>query len=148
MVAPSKNRPALDAARHARDLLDAHQPRAALAIASRALRGGEDATLRLMRARALLAFRADDEAERDLARCLKLDVRCAGAYQLLCELALRRGELAAAELFLRDALRLAPTELRNIELARVVQGWKQARAAASRARAGQPGRTVLDQLAA
>lgn len=122
------------AARRAGELVAAGQPRAALAIATRHLRRGETAELRLVRARALLAFRAVAAAERDLVRCVALDPTSVVAHQLLCELALRRGDLAGAELFLKDVRRLAPRDARTAELTRVVVGWRRARAAALAAR--------------
>jgi uncharacterized protein HemY len=134
MLASAHPHLTVDAARHAGDLLAAGRARAALALVNRALRGGERADLRLLRARALLAFRAEAEAERDLVRCLRLEPSSLVAHQLLCELALRRGDLAAAELFLKDSLRLSPDDERTTELAYVVLGWRRARAAARRAR--------------
>jgi hypothetical protein len=118
---------AISVARRAAELIDKGDPRAALALASRALRDGDHATLRLVRARALLAFRADEAAGRDLTRCLELAPRTVTALQLLCELALRRGDLAVAEIFLRDALALAPEDKRNAELGVVIRGWRRGR---------------------
>jgi hypothetical protein len=129
MRKPSNNQALSTAARRAAALLDAGQARAALALASRALRVGERADLRLLRARALLSFRAEREARRDIGRCLRLDQNNAAAFHLLCELALRKRDLVAAEVFLRDARRLAPTHPRTRELSVVVEGWRDARVA-------------------
>ncbi len=66
----------------------------------------EDVELRLLLGRALMALRRDAEAQIEVAHCLKLRPRCPEAYQLLGELAFRRDELNAAEIFFREALRL------------------------------------------
>ena len=70
----------------------------------------ENVELRLLRARALTALRRDEEAQRELRRCLRLDPRSAPCYRLLGELSLRRDELESAEIFLKEALRLDPNE--------------------------------------
>jgi tetratricopeptide (TPR) repeat protein len=64
--------------------------------------------LRILHARALLALRLDAEAQRVISDCLQRAPRCADAYRLLGELALRRDELKSAEIFVRESLRLDP----------------------------------------
>lgn len=64
--------------------------------------------LRLLRARALLALRNDDEARVELSECVRREPRCAEAYRLLGELLVRRDEPDSAAVFLREALRLDP----------------------------------------
>src|SRR5690606_4994663 len=72
--------------------------RAVLALATRSIKDdGESAELRLRRARALLALHRDAEAGADLARAQLLDPRDPTAPLLLCEVALRQKDLAAAE---------------------------------------------------
>jgi tetratricopeptide (TPR) repeat protein len=64
--------------------------------------------LRMLRARAWLALRRDLEAQQDLSDVIRTEPRCATAYRLLGELAVRRDELASARIFLREAVRLDP----------------------------------------
>lgn len=70
----------------------------------------ENVHIRLLRARALTALRRDEEAQRELRRCLRLDPRCSPCYRLLGELSLRRDELDSAEIFLKEAVRLDPLD--------------------------------------
>lgn len=109
------------------------QPGAALALVTGALgRTGRppDARLIVRRARALLALRRDDEARADLVSLLSdvhMDSRAgcaASAMRLLCEIALRAGQLERAGTFLAAALRLDPHHPRACELRRVVGGWR------------------------
>ena len=61
--------------------------------------------LRILRARALMALRRDEEAKRELSRALRWHPASGEAYRLLGELAIRRGKLKAASTFLRQAVR-------------------------------------------
>jgi hypothetical protein len=69
-----------------------------------------------MLARALLALRQDLEAQRQLGECLRRDPRCAAAYRLLGELALRNDELKSAEIFFRESLRIDPNDSHTEDL--------------------------------
>lgn len=113
----------------AADQLLAHgHHRAVLALCTRALADhGDRARLRVQRARALMALGCDDDAECDLALALRLAPRWAHPHRLLCEIALRRRDLDAAEIFLDRALRLDPTHPRTHELAHVILGWRAER---------------------
>src|SRR5688572_28052489 len=64
--------------------------------------------MRLLLARALLALRRDPEAQEQLSEALQREPRCAEAYRLLAELAMRRDEMKSAEIFAREAMRLDP----------------------------------------
>ncbi len=75
----------------------------------------DNIALRLLYAQALLALRQDTEAQKQLQQCLRAKPRCAQAYRMLGELALRRDELKSAEIFFREALRLEPAD-KNTEL--------------------------------
>lgn len=77
--------------------------------------------LRLLRARALLALRIDQDAQLELAECVRRDPRCAEAYRLLGELGVRRDEAESAAVFLREALRLDPGDERAKEFLGVAQ---------------------------
>ena len=115
--------------------------RAVLALATRSLaEEGEDAALRLRRARALLAMHRDDEARADLGQALLLAPREITAPLLLCELALRARDLPAAERYLIDAMRVDARNPRVTELTAVIRGWRMAiaRTAAARTAAGPP----------
>jgi hypothetical protein len=81
--------------------------------------------LRIIRARALMALRRDDEAKRELGRVLRWHSPSAEAYRLLGELAIRSGKLEAAETFLRHAVRLAPAEPSLAALLDLVQSSNQ-----------------------
>ena len=64
----------------------------------------DDVRVRILLARALMALRRDGEAQSEVSAALRHDPTCAEAYQLLGELAFRRDELRAAEIFLRDVV--------------------------------------------
>lgn len=81
--------------------------------------------LRLLRVRALMALRRDDEAQRELARVLDRDSETAEVFRLLAELAIRRGKLRAAETFLKHALRLSPGDPQIEPLLDLVQSSNQ-----------------------
>lgn len=66
--------------------------------------------LRILRARALMALRRDEEAKRELSRALRWHPESGEAYRLLGELAIRRGKLKAASTFLRQAVRFSDDE--------------------------------------
>ncbi|MSP16754.1 MAG: tetratricopeptide repeat protein [Myxococcales bacterium] len=93
--------------RAARELFDQGNHRQALVICRAALsREPDDVSTQLLLARSLLALRHDDEAQLELALVLRDHPRVGEAYELLAELAIRRDELYAAEIFLAEALRL------------------------------------------
>lgn len=77
--------------------------------------------LRLLRARALLALRYDQEAQLELSECCRRDPRCAEAYRLLGELGVRRDEADSAAVFLREAIRLDPGDAQAKEWLGVAQ---------------------------
>lgn len=111
--------------RIAEQLLADGKHEAAVAHSTAALRaGGDRPELRVSRACGLLAMRRLDEAERDLALALRLRPESATIHRLLCEAALCRGDLAAAEMFLDRALDLDPWHPRARELAQVTLGWR------------------------
>ncbi len=114
-----------EAIRIAEQLLANGEHRALVAHCTRALReGGDRPELRVCRARGLMALRCLDLAERDLALALRLRPESATVHRLLCEAALCRGDLAAAETLLDRALDLDPSHPRARELALVVLGWR------------------------
>lgn len=93
----------------ARELFDARQFPGVAAVCAEALaEQPRDVSLRLLRARALLALRRDAAAQGEVSEILRLEPGCGGAYRLLGELAARRDELASAHVFLCEAQRLAP----------------------------------------
>ncbi len=67
-----------------------------------------DLPMRLLLSRALLALRRDAEAQEGLSEALRREPRCAEAYRLLAQMAMRRDELKSAEIFAREAMRLDP----------------------------------------
>jgi tetratricopeptide (TPR) repeat protein len=120
----------LEIASAADQLLARGEFRAVMAVCGRALHDhGDHPRIRIARARALMAMRRHREAERDLALAIRLDPGSAMAHRLLCEIALCRGDLGAAEVFLDRALRLDPAHPRARELAEVACGWRERREA-------------------
>jgi Tfp pilus assembly protein PilF len=116
-------------------LLARREYRAVVAVCGRALHDhGDHARVRIARARALMALRRPVEAERDLALAIRLDPGSATAHRLLCEIALCRGDLGAAEVFLDRALRLDPSHPRARELGEVAIGWRARRDARAQRR--------------
>lgn len=89
--------------------------------------------LRVLRVRALLALRRDEEARRELSRVLRWGSQTAEVetemtaevFRLLGELAIRRGKLRAAETFLRQALRISPADRKIQALLELVQSSNQ-----------------------
>lgn len=81
----------------------------------------DDVRLRILLARALMALRRDGEAQSEVSAALRHDPTCAEAYQLLGELAFRRDELRAAEIFLREALRLDAEDHHSRVLLDIIQ---------------------------
>jgi hypothetical protein len=81
--------------------------------------------LRVLRVRALLALRRDEEARVELSRILRSHQETAEVFQLLGELAIRRKKLDAAETFLRHALRLAPHDRKVSALLELVRSSNQ-----------------------
>lgn len=92
----------------------------------------DDVDLRLLLARALMALRRDGEAQIEVAAALRARPRCPEAYGLLGELAFRRDELRASEIFLREALRLSPGDAFASELLTLVRSRIQPAAAAAK----------------
>lgn len=66
----------------------------------------DDLELRTLFARALVALRQDDQAERQIGELLRRDANSSMGFQLLGELAYRRDDLASAEIFFRESWRL------------------------------------------
>lgn len=81
--------------------------------------------LRILRARALLALRRDEEAQRELRCILRWNSETAEVFSLLSELAIRRGKLDAAVTFLKQALRLAPDDRKVAALLDLVRSSNQ-----------------------
>jgi len=92
----------------------------------------DDVDLRILLARALMALRRDAEAQAEVSQCLRLRPRCPEAYQLLGELAFRRDELRAAEIFLREALRLNAEDAHSKVLLDIIQAMTKPAAAAAK----------------
>jgi tetratricopeptide (TPR) repeat protein len=108
-------------------LLLGRQYRAVLALCSRTLgEEGDDPSLYLRRARALLATHRDGEAALDVERARALAPASIDAVVLLAEIALRRSDLKQADHLLQIALRRSPAHPRAAELRRVVSGWYRA----------------------
>jgi tetratricopeptide (TPR) repeat protein len=96
------------------------------ALCADALEGDPDnLELRILRVRALLALRRDEEAKRELSRVLRWGSETAEVFCLLGELAIRRGKLQAAETFLTQALRLSPGDRKTEALLELVQSSNQ-----------------------
>jgi tetratricopeptide (TPR) repeat protein len=87
--------------------------------------------LRLLLAKALMALRRDAEAQVEVAHCLRQGPKCPDAYQILGELAFRRDELNAAEIFFREALRLNPEDVHSRVLLDIIQSIRTRPAAAA-----------------
>ncbi|HWM86691.1 MAG TPA: tetratricopeptide repeat protein [Kofleriaceae bacterium] len=81
--------------------------------------------LRVLRVRALLALRRDEEARRELSRILRWHSETAEVFRLLGELAIRRSKLQAAETFLRQALKLSPADRKVEALLELVRSSNQ-----------------------
>lgn len=89
-------------------LFQSRQYGSAASICAQALELDPDnLELRILRARALMALRRDEEAKRELSRALRWHPASGEAYRLLGELAIRRGKLKAASTFLRQAVRFS-----------------------------------------
>ena len=86
----------------------------------------ENVHIRLLRARALTALRRDEEAQRELRMCLRLDPRCAPGYRILGELSLRRDELDSAEIFLKESVRLDKDDPDANDLLRIARSIRGA----------------------
>lgn len=81
--------------------------------------------LRLLRARALLAIRRDEEAHFELRCLLRWHSETSEVFGLLGELAIRRGKLDAAVTFLKQAQRLAPGERKIATMLDLLQSSNQ-----------------------
>jgi tetratricopeptide (TPR) repeat protein len=81
--------------------------------------------LRVLRVRALLALRRDEEAKRELSKVLRWGSETAEVFRLLGELAIRQGKAYAALTFLRQAVRLAPDDTRAESLLKVLLSSNQ-----------------------
>lgn len=84
-----------------------------------------DVEMRLLRARALLALRRDDDAQADLRDCLRRESSCAIAYRLLGEMCFRRDDFYSASVFLTEAVRLRPADVDTRDLLAVVDSLIQ-----------------------
>ena len=81
--------------------------------------------LRLLRARALLALRRDEEAHFELRCLLRWHSETPEVFGLLGELAIRRGKLDAAVTFLKQAQRLAPGDRKIAAMLDLLQSSNQ-----------------------
>ena len=81
--------------------------------------------LRILRARALMALRRDEEAKRELSRALRWHPASGEAYRLLGELAIRRGKLKAASTFLRQAVRFSNENASARDLLELIESSNQ-----------------------
>jgi len=81
--------------------------------------------LRILRARALMALRRDEEAKRELSRALRWHPASGEAYRLLGELAIRRGKLKAASTFLRQAVRFSDESASARDLLDLIESSNQ-----------------------
>jgi len=88
--------------------------------------------LRLLLAESLMSLQRDVEAQEEVAAALRENPRCPQAFRLLGELAFRRDELRAAEIFLREALRVAPDDRCSSDLLEMVKLRKTPAAAAAK----------------
>jgi tetratricopeptide (TPR) repeat protein len=111
----------------AQQMYRAKQYTGVASLCAEALEGEPDnLDLRIMRVRALLALRRDEEATRELSKILRWGSETAEVFRLLGELAIRQGKAHAALTFLRQAVRLAPDDSRAASLLEVlVQGSNQ-----------------------
>ena len=85
--------------------------------------------IRLLRARSFAALRRDGEAQRELRHALSIAPKHPAPYQLLGELALRHDRLAAARVFLTEALRLDRSDRHTQDMLRIVKSLIQPTAA-------------------
>lgn len=92
----------------------------------------ENVEVRLLTARALMALRRDGEAQVEVAAILRTAPKSPDAYQLLGELAFRRDELRAAEIFLREAVRLNPDDAHSQVLLDIISAMTKPAAAAAK----------------
>jgi len=76
----------------------------------------------VLRARARIALRRDLDAQADLRDIIRIDPRCATAYQLLGVLAARRDEHESAAIFFREALRIDPSDVEAHDWLQIVLG--------------------------
>ena len=110
----------------AEEMLRSQQYTGVASLCGEALEGEPDnLDLRVLRVRALLALRRDEEAKWELGRILRLHRETADVFRLLGELAIRRGKLDAAETFLKQALRLGPGDRKLAALLELVQSSNQ-----------------------
>ena len=110
----------------------------------------ENLDVRILRARALMALRRDEEATREVSRALRWHPDSSEAYRLLGELAIRRGKLTAAATFLAHAVRLAPDDATSLGLLDLVRSSSQPTVAVEElpAATATVGCSVLASLAA
>ena len=66
--------------------------------------------LHLLRVRALMALRCDEQAKRELGRLLRWRPDSGLAHRLLAELAIRLGKMTAAVTLLKRAVKLSPDD--------------------------------------
>lgn len=110
----------------AQQMFRAQQFTGVASLCADALEGEPDnLDLRVLRVRALLALRRDEEARVELSRILRSHRETAEVFQLLGELAIRRKKLDAAETFLKQALRLAPHDRKVSALLELVRSSNQ-----------------------
>jgi hypothetical protein len=103
---------------------------------------------RLLLAESLMSMRRDAEAQSEVAAALKVSPASPDAFRLLGALAFRRDELRAAEVFLRQALRVAPHDHSSeLLLEQVKQRKPPAAAAAKLPAASAAAGTSFDHMA-
>jgi hypothetical protein len=110
----------------AQQMFRAQQFTGVASLCADALEGEPDnLDLRVLRVRALLALRRDEEARIELSRIWRSHRETAEVFQLLGELAIRRKKLHAAETFLRQASLLAPDDRKVGALLELVRSSNQ-----------------------
>ncbi len=109
-----------------------HYSQAAAACKSALSSDPSHVDLRLILAESLMSLRRDAEAQVEVAVALRERPRCSVAYRLLGALAFRRDELRAAEIFLREALRVAPGNRQSSDLLDMVRSRQTPAAAAAK----------------
>jgi murein DD-endopeptidase MepM/ murein hydrolase activator NlpD len=85
-------------------------------------RSGPTPSLRVELSRALIALHRTDEAERQLAVCVREFPDCARAYRMLGEIAFQQNRLGQAREYAEVAARIAPADNSTAILLQVVRG--------------------------
>ena len=85
-------------------------------------RTGPTPSLRVELSRALIALHRTEEAERQLAHCVRENPDCAPAYRMLGEIAFQQNRLGRAREYAEVAARIAPSDNSTAILLQVVRG--------------------------